>query len=159
MQFINGIWVFFFADLPLFEITPEEWGTERHFELSLFNRNELVSKSPMAGRKGYTSGWDPHYGPQVVNVMLCFNDFMDKELICVLFPIAVLWLTLINKRKYVLIFNKVQVLIPAVYLSFISRVQAMAQLKKQDKFYYFCSPLHKYRLYSLIAYHHYHPFP
>lgn len=52
-----------------------------------------------------------------------------------------------------------QVLIPAVYLSPISRDRAMAQLKKQVKFYYFCSPLHKYRLYSLIAYHYYHPFP
>lgn len=52
--------------------------------------SELVSKSPMAGRKGYTSEWDPNYVPQVVNVMLCFNDFMDKELICVLYPIGVL---------------------------------------------------------------------
>lgn len=52
--------------------------------------SKFVSKSPMSGRKGYTSEWEPNYIPQVVNVMLCFNDFMDKELICALFPIGVL---------------------------------------------------------------------
>lgn len=76
------------------EITPsEEWGTERMKDILSFHflmESELVSKSPMAGKKGYTSEWEPNYIPQVVNVMLCFNDFMDKELICVLFPIGVL---------------------------------------------------------------------
>lgn len=78
----------------LSEITPsEEWGTERKREILNFHfliESQLVSKSPVAGRKGYTSEWEPNYVPQVVNVMLCFNDFMDKELICVLFPIGVL---------------------------------------------------------------------
>lgn len=78
----------------LSKITPSgEWGRERSRDILSFHfliERKLVSKSPMAGRKGYTSEWESNYVPQVINVMLSFNGFMDKELICVLFSIGVL---------------------------------------------------------------------
>lgn len=40
----------------------------------------------MAEIIGCISEWESNYVPQVVYVMLCFNDFMEKQLIWVLFP-------------------------------------------------------------------------
>jgi len=59
------------------------------FSFFFLTESHLVSKSPhsMAEINGSVSKWEFNYVPQVVNVVLCFNDFMDKKLICVLFPI------------------------------------------------------------------------